>query len=130
MAKAAEYKLPECPHCGDSFRSLKDGNIPTHDFPKPCRTVCRGSGQQPRKKDSPLWKDKPEQEGIDMLAAARDELVVYGFAVVKHYAEITGQASGELTCPLCLGVVRFSVAKANGHCRAHCKTKGCINVIE
>jgi hypothetical protein len=50
-----------CPHCGEIFARLKsDSLIPTHDFPKPCRSVCPGSGQNPRNADTdrrPLWKD-------------------------------------------------------------------------
>lgn len=40
-----KHRNPEigiCSHCKDSFQ-LKGGLIPTHDFPKPCRSVCPGS---------------------------------------------------------------------------------------
>jgi hypothetical protein len=52
-----------CPHCGEifEFAALRNGAlIPTHEFPRPCRAVCPGSGQVPRNPDSdkrPLWKD-------------------------------------------------------------------------
>jgi hypothetical protein len=52
-----------CPHCGEIFTRLADSLIPTHDFPKPCREVCPGSGQTPRNPDSDrrrLWKDGDE----------------------------------------------------------------------
>src|SRR6185437_257307 len=55
----AEVIAGVCPNCGETFAELKDGKIPTHDFPRPCRAVCRGSNQQPRHPDdkSLLWCD-------------------------------------------------------------------------
>ena len=58
----------KCPHCGELFGYSKTmtaeicGKIPTHDYPKPCRSVCPGSLQQPRSIEDrrPLWKDDPE----------------------------------------------------------------------
>lgn len=55
----------KCPHCGELFTSETmvyrgvHGLIPTHDFPRPCRAVCPGSGQHPRDGGDkrPLWKD-------------------------------------------------------------------------
>lgn len=40
-----------CANCGEPFAKLNDGAIPTHDFPKPARSVCRGSGKPPRRKN-------------------------------------------------------------------------------
>lgn len=120
-----------CPHCGEQFTKLKDGKIPTHDFPRPCRSVCRGSGQEPKQHaDTPLWKDDPAQEAKDFYEAARMELRLYGFAVVKQMAVFANDGSGEIECPLCLGRVWYSIAPSNGHCAARCKTEGCINAIE
>lgn len=49
---------PQCPHCGEQFPKLKEGKIPTHDWPRPCRQVCPGSGERPRANaDTPLYKD-------------------------------------------------------------------------
>ncbi len=44
-----------CPHCGKLFP--KEYSIPTHDYPKLTRQVCKGSGQAPRKPDDTrrLW---------------------------------------------------------------------------
>ncbi len=37
-----------CPHCGEDVR-LIDGHLTaTHDYPKPFRVICPGSGQIPR----------------------------------------------------------------------------------
>lgn len=40
-----------CPHppCSQAFREseLRDGAVPYHDFPRPCRSVCQGSTQPP-----------------------------------------------------------------------------------
>lgn len=122
----------KCPNCGELFIKLKDGKIPTHDFPKPCRSVCRGSGEdsRPEKDERPLWKDKPDQQSIDFFDAARDELRLYGFAVVKQMAVFSGKTHGLTQCPLCQKSIRFSVAASNGHCRARCETEGCINAME
>lgn len=57
--KKPKYIKMMCPHCGELFR-YNVRLIPTHDFPKPCRMVCPGSGQIPRNSLSdkrPLWKD-------------------------------------------------------------------------
>lgn len=127
-----EKPVAKCPNCGELFGRLKDGKIPTHDFPKPCRSVCKGSGQEPREKNDhrPLWRDAPEQEAKDFYEAARDELRLYGFAVVKQMALFSGKAGGHMQCPLCLKQVRFSVASSNKHCAAKCETDGCINAME
>jgi hypothetical protein len=57
---------PMCPHCGEVFKRHGFSSlIPTHDFPKPCRAVCPGSGQNPRNSltdNRPLWKDLTEEE--------------------------------------------------------------------
>lgn len=120
-----------CPNCGEQFTKLKDGAIPTHDFPKPCRAVCRGSGQQPkRRKDTPLWKDDSEQEVRDFRDDARFQLLVYGFAVVKQLAIYSGELKGKTECPLCQKQVRWSIAESNGHCAAKCETEKCINAME
>jgi endogenous inhibitor of DNA gyrase (YacG/DUF329 family) len=120
-----------CPHCGQAFTKLKDGKIPTHDYPKPCRVVCRGSGENPKsREDTPLWKDDPSQEGRDFFDAARTELQLYGFAVVKQMAGYMRLNAGITVCPLCLKQVKFTIAPSNGHCRARCETEGCINAVE
>lgn len=129
--KTIEKPTAACPHCGEKFTSLKDGKIPTHDFPRPCRSVCRGSGNQPKQHDdTPLWKDSPEQEAKDFFEGARTELTIYGFAVVKQMAIFAGGNSGVTTCPLCSQKVRWSIAESNGHCGAKCATDKCINARE
>ncbi len=72
IEKAADIDLQplaevaKCPHCGETFKveQLRDGLIPTHDFPKPCRSVCRGAGQNPRPLHytGPLGKDAPSAQ--------------------------------------------------------------------
>ena len=37
-----------CPHCGEKVPLRDNGTIETHDFPKPCRSVCPGSGSDTR----------------------------------------------------------------------------------
>jgi ribosomal protein L37AE/L43A len=120
----------ECPHCGERFTKLKEGMIPTHDFPKPCRMVCRGSGKPPRRKDAPLYKDDPTQEERDCYAQGRQELLIYGFALVKFIGEMRGHPNGEMPCPLCQKPLKYRIAKGNGHCAAKCSTPECLNMIE
>jgi ribosomal protein L37AE/L43A len=128
--KYKEATMAECPHCGESFNKLKNGKIPTHDFPKPCRQVCRGSGLDPRDGDAPLYKDDPAQEGRDFFDRARMELLVYGFAVVKQMALFAGDGSGKTECPLCGKQVKYRIATSNGHCAAKCETENCISAME
>ena len=57
----------KCPNCGELLEPvLKRGVpvVPTHDFPRPCRAVCPGSGQLPREPSdaSPLWKDMSDDQ--------------------------------------------------------------------
>lgn len=50
-----------CPHCGKLFVGLPP-QVPTHDYPPPCRSVCPGSGQVPRNPESDarlLWNGEP-----------------------------------------------------------------------
>lgn len=122
--------LPQCAYCGEGFTRLKSGKIPGHDYPKPCRKRCRGSGQPPKRKESALWKDDPGQEGRDFFFAARQELLIYGFAIVKQMALLSGDRAGYVECPLCGGEVTWSIAGSNGHCAARCGREGCINAME
>lgn len=127
----AKKPAAECPHCGEGFATLKNGSeIPTHDFPRPCRQVCPGSGEAPRRKDSQLWKDEPKQRERDFLDGARMELRLYGFAVVKQVAMLRGDNFGDIECPLCGGSVRYSIATSNGHCSAVCDRPGCVKAME
>lgn len=43
----------------------------------------------------------------------------------------TGLSSGALQCPVCNnGLLRFSVARSNGHVHASCTTRLCVSWIE
>lgn len=128
---AIRQQTAVCPHCGEEFTKLKEGCIPTHDFPKPCRSVCPGSGERPKlNNDTPLWKDDPSQQARDFFAAARQELLVYGFAVVKQMAVLSGLNGGFTQCPLCGKQVKFVISTCNGHCAARCESEKCINARE
>lgn len=129
LGRAAQTHA-ECPHCGAKFSKLREGKVPTHDFPPPCRSVCPGSKQEPRERDDPLWKDNPAARVASERRKIRLELVVYGFAAVKHLADVSGEQSGTMECPLCQKQLRFSVAKSNGHLSARCETPNCINAME
>ena len=52
-----------CPHCGEVFSGMP-ALIKTHDWPRPCRQICPGSGQVPRDPNDrrPLWKDEKEKK--------------------------------------------------------------------
>ena len=123
-------KQAACPHCGEGFAKLNKGQIPTHDYPRPCRRVCPGSGQHPRRRDANLWKDDPEQQERDFVDEARLELLIYGFAIVKSVAGMRDGNSGAMRCPLCQRTVKYSVSPSNGHCHAQCETENCISAME
>lgn len=120
----------ECRHCGKSFEKSKGGKVPTHDYPPPCRSVCPGSGQDPRKRDAALYKDDPTQEERDFIADARQELKLYGFAIVKNVANMRNVLSGEMPCPLCQKPLKYSVSCHNGHCMVRCPTEDCVSAME
>lgn len=56
-ASFAFLRRVRCSHCGDLFAA--DRPVPTHDFPRPGRAVCPGSGQPGREvyDRRPLGKD-------------------------------------------------------------------------
>jgi hypothetical protein len=61
-----------CPHCGEVFANdmlRDDKRVPTHDWPKPCRQVCPGSGQFPVPDATPLIN------AIDAALRQREEEV-------------------------------------------------------
>jgi hypothetical protein len=89
-----------CPHCGEIFKMRSDALIPTHDFPKPCRSVCPGSGQYPRNPKTdrrPLWKDEEKEES---------EILQDNIAILRNWA--IGNPVEE---------VRAEAAKAGWTCR-------------
>ena len=55
--KAGDGPSGRCSHCGERM-PLKDGLLPYHDFPKPCRMLCRGAKMPPVESLLPR-KDKP-----------------------------------------------------------------------
>lgn len=120
----------QCPNCGEEFSKLNKGKIPTHDYPRPCRAVCPGAGQHPRRRDANLWKDDPGQQERDFIEGARFELLIYGFAIVKNVAGMRTEKSGTMPCPLCQKTIRYSVAPSNGHLRAKCETDNCVSAME
>lgn len=120
----------QCPNCGEDFGKLNQGKIPTHDYPRPCRAVCAGSGQRPRRRGRALWKDDPSQQERDFIEEARFELLLYGFAIVKSVADMRNERSGAMECPLCQKTVKYSIAPSNGHMRARCETENCISAME
>lgn len=68
-----------------------------------------------------------KEERVEQL---KGEVRVVGFAVVKEIARIMEMEAGEMECPLCGSVLRFSIAGSNGHLRATCTREGCISGME
>lgn len=74
-----------CPHCGSLGPvDPETGLVPTHDWPKPMRQVCPGSGQKPRNAESdrrPLWNGQPnpwpltEAEQLDLRPISGEHAV-------------------------------------------------------
>lgn len=120
----------QCPNCGEEFAKLNKCQIPTHDYPRPCRSVCPGSGQHPRRRDANLWKDDPTQQERDFVAEARMELLIYGFAIVKNVAGMRTEQAGTMPCPLCQKTLHYSVSPSNGHLHARCETEDCVTAME
>lgn len=81
-------------------------------------------------KKVPLYKDDPEQQAKDFFYRARQELLLYGFAVVKQMAIYSGKPRGETMCPLCGQRVAWAIAESNGHCRVNCSSSHCVSGIE
>lgn len=71
-----------CPHCGQLFTEHCE-QIPTHDYPPLCRSVCPGSGQHPRNPSSdrrPLWNGLPNPHLDDGPGARSGAKFVVGTA--------------------------------------------------
>ncbi len=72
-AEQAEGSANMCPHCGEDVL-VRDGLTTTHDWPKPFRQVCPGSGQHPRCSASdarPLWSG-PTKPHLSDICPSRD----------------------------------------------------------
>lgn len=63
------------------------------------------------------------QRHMRVFRAAHDDAKTKGFKRGKG-----GQS--DMVCPLCTGVLRYSVAGYNGHMHAQCETKGCVSWME
>jgi hypothetical protein len=56
----------KCPYCGEEFDVGESGDsgdqlTPRHDFPRPCRSVCPGSGKPMRRIEDPWPLGKDEE---------------------------------------------------------------------
>lgn len=50
-------------------------------------------------------------------------------AKAKGFGKNNGGVS-EMTCPICGGLLRYSVAAYNGHIHGKCETEGCVQWME
>lgn len=51
----------KCPHCGEVWTNemlLDSKRVPEHDFPRPCRAICPGSGRFPLAANDPRPLEK------------------------------------------------------------------------
>ena len=53
-----------CQWCAEEL-PLRDGLIPYHDFPKPCRSVCRGSKHPPMSAADAIDHARVARDGED-----------------------------------------------------------------
>jgi len=87
---------------------------------------CFGEGSNTcslRKTKTPaelIAEDDEIQASINRAAIVREAIVK---ACPTH-----GQ--GEIACPCCGGIVKYSVAQVNGHVLASCSTEGCASWME
>lgn len=74
-----------------------------------------------------------EQMIIDREAAFASHMLV--FRAAHDDAKARGLKRGhggqsDMICPICGGVLRYSVAGYNGHMHAQCETEGCVQWME
>ena len=68
----------------------------------------------------------PDEQVDEVLC----ELQFYAFAACKCIAEIRGELSGTMVCPMCGRNLRFSTAPSNGHFAVKCSREGCLSEME
>jgi len=78
---------------------------------------------------------KFEAMGMDRVLSEDAEFEVYAQNTNVARAAIMeksgGSGAGAFRCPICtVGTLNYSIARCNGHVRAQCTTKGCVNWIE
>ena len=68
---------------------------------------------------------------LDEEAIAREERMVQILDLVYKIKQKHGKGSvGAVECPVCGGVVGFSIAEGSGHIFLRCSTVDCIGLIE
>jgi hypothetical protein len=74
-----------------------------------------------------LEADKRKADGGDIEASAA--AAVGAIAAIKAMKPQCGD-NGGIACPLCGGVLKYSVAGSKNHIRAKCETDNCLTIVE
>jgi hypothetical protein len=75
----------------------------------------------------------PTQQEAEAHEREQTSYIAHMLTAREGIVEQTGGkrgVSGTVTCPKCLGVLRYAVARSNGHVRALCETEGCLSWME
>lgn len=60
--RSAVGAAAECAYCGKGYLFVRDGIVPFHDLQTPCRLLCPGSKQPPRRPGEPLGKEMADEQ--------------------------------------------------------------------
>jgi hypothetical protein len=109
-----------------------------HQIRRLMRRVEASLGQTPKK--------RAREESLAFLRSHPEELAVIEqdeaeFAATLARAALATEAirnvargakgvSGSIPCPTCGGILRYSVARCNGHIHAFCATDGCVAFMQ
>lgn len=84
------------------------------------------------RRDGPRWCPKFDAITLGELQAEEKRLMA---ETSDYVAALVGireakRARGSITCPRCLGVLRFVLAGPKKHIHARCETAGCLALME
>lgn len=119
-------KVKQCDN-GIEYRSLVGGKdngwiIRTPCFEKHETTVKCESYTEPTESDLEQFAKED-----NIFQKKLNKQIAFTFEIKKQN---NWGGSGKDKCPLCGGVINWSISSFNGHVRLKCETDGCTNIME
>ncbi len=119
-----------CCHAGIDIRKATGGSDTGWFLRMPCRaeteTQCKHYAEPTT--EEVQASEAERKRGMDALIA---RMTILSPLIVKLKDENADEGGeGALDCPICKGVLRWSISSYNGHIRMQCETEQCVNFME
>ena len=114
----------ECCKVGINYRKLGDDSRTGYLARLPC-VVGSPLTKEPVACDKVSLLTEDELKKIEQEITESSQFFVLAIGQIRKIK----LKSGHIECPKCKDELHFSVAKANGHIWAKCKTQGCLSWI-